>query len=209
MADKIILVYAARHGTTALNQAGKFRGKSDVELDAQGMKDARMLAYYFKPIELSHIISSDKKRARQTAHTIAGVKEMPVHVTENLRPWNVGEFSGKPKDRENTKALQAFINDPDREIPGGESLNEFKSRIRPCLREAVELAQQAGEPVLLVVHSSDIHEIGSMFYDNHEAILVEPGGVVAIYIADGQLGAEGIFKTRKPGKKDRHADTIS
>ena len=78
----------------------------------------------------------------------------------------------------------------------------------PAVMEAIKLADHFGEPGMIVVHSSIIHEISSMFHGNHEAVLVEPGGAVAIYFDPHQgLKSEAVFKSRTsaPGK----ADTVS
>jgi len=208
MSNKTILFFAARHGETELNADNCFRGHSNVSLDRQGRREAASLAFYFQAIDLSHIVSSDKARAIETAKTIGAAKAMPVVETPNLHPWNVGEFSGQPKDAENKERLQYYIDHPDEPIPGGEALNDFKTRVRPCYKEAAEMAACCGEPVLLVMHSSNIHEIGSMIYDNHQSTLVEPGGVVAVYAEGDQLGAEPIFRARKQSGQKR-ADTIS
>lgn len=208
MSDKIILIYAARHGTTVLN-GNSFRGHINVPLDAQGIRDAHKLAYYFEPIPVSKIIASDKLRAMQTAHIIADRKNTDVIPTPSLHPWDVGDFSGQPKNKENKDKLQEYIDNPDRPIPGGESLNTFKQRVRPCLAQAIDVADRNGTPVLLVVHSSIIHELGSLFNEDHDSTLVEPGGAAAAYAHNGRIKAEAIFKSKVDGKTSSRADTIS
>lgn len=205
---KITLFYAARHGTTDLNQANSFRGNKDVSLDSSGIQDAHRLAYYFEPIEVCHIIGSDLKRASQTADVIGRKIEKKPILTPALHPWNVGMFSGKEKNKENMDKLDEFIKDPEKTIPGGESLNDFKRRVRPCLQEAIEVSDNNGVPLLLVVHSSVIHEIGDMFEGHNKAVLVKPGGVVEVYIQDGKIQAAPVFKGRIP-PTNLKADTIS
>ena len=205
---QVPLVYIARHGATKLNQQDCFRGNIDVELDAEGRRDAHKLAMYFEPIELSSIVSSDRKRAEETADIIAQRKGMEVYTTESLRAFNVGVFSGKPKNRENEDALQEYIDNPERKIPEGESLNEFKARVRPALMEACELAQQTGKPLLLLGHSSIVHEAGSLVHDDHNAILVDPGGAAMIFLTEDGLDAAPIYRRRQAATQQR-ADTIS
>jgi len=203
------LIYMARHGSTALNgKADCFRGKMDIELDAEGRRDAHRLAHYFEPFEFGHIISSDRKRADETADIIARSKGMEVYSTPSLRAFNVGVFSGKPKNKENEEALQEYIQNPDRRVPEGESLNEFKNRIRPAIWEACEIAQEEGKPLLLVAHSSCIHELGDMFHGDHEAVLVEPGGVAVVCMTAHGITAAPIYKRRQAASVQR-ADTIS
>lgn len=193
---KDIIVYVARHGTTELNQKNEFRGNIDCSLDKKGMQDARVLSKYFGGIDLSVIVSSDKKRTKQTTEQIK--KNQPDDITviynENLRPWNVGEFGGLPKNVENKEKLKYYVDHPDVNIPGGESLNAFRSRIRPLLVQAAKYGKRSPKPLLLVVHSSVIHEVGATFGPHHEAAHVKPGGVAAIYVNNGDVSVEPIFK---------------
>jgi broad specificity phosphatase PhoE len=194
--QKHILVYIARHGTTDLNQKDAFRGPIDAPLDKDGYRDAHTLAHYFEDIDISHIFHSDKKRTRETAKIIADRKNMKATGNPNLSAWNVGDLGGKPKDEQNLDIIEWHVNHPDDPLPGGEALNQFKDRIRPLIMEAVEAARENGVPILIVAHSSVIHEVGSMLTDDHEHTLVEPGGVCAIFIHNGELDAAPIFKSR-------------
>jgi broad specificity phosphatase PhoE len=197
--EKHILVLLARHGTTDLNAKDAYRGPIDAPLDAQGKRDAHKLAYFLEPITLAAIALSDRKRTRETAHIIANRKGISLDkLVENelLRAWNVGDLGGKPKNKENEALVDYHVDHPDIPLPGGESLEEFQGRIRPLIMEAIKIGSRVGEPVLLVAHSSIIHEVGTMLGGRHDYTLVEPGGVAAIYIQNGNLDAEPIFKAR-------------
>jgi broad specificity phosphatase PhoE len=206
--SKTVLAFAARHGNTILNSQGKFRGLADPPLNADGKADAEELAKFFAPLELSAIFYSAKLRSQQTAQTIARGKDVPMYGTDSLYPWNVGMFSGQPKSPENVDKLEYYVQNPDIPIPNGESLQAFKNRIRPSLIEGMEFANKAGAPVLFVVHSSVIHEIGSMLSNDHNATLVEPGGVARIYTDGRTVSSEPIIKPVAKPTKPR-ADTIS
>ena len=203
------LTFVARHGQTTLNASNCFRGAMNPNLNDKGRRDAHVLANYFEPINLSAIFYSDKRRSTETADIIAGKKPgVYCHGTPSLHAWNVGEFSGQPKNAENKAKLEYYIQNPDIPIPQGESLNTFKARIQPCIMEALNVANDSGAPVLLVVHSSVIHETGAMINKDTTSALVEPGGVAAICTENGQLLAKPILKpdfTRVSGK----ADTVS
>jgi 2,3-bisphosphoglycerate-dependent phosphoglycerate mutase len=198
LSDKHILVYIARHGRTDLNKRDAFRGPIDAPLDTTGRRDAHQLGFYFEPVDVCCIVHSDLHRTRETAKIIAQAKadcDAP-HGNPNLRAWNVGDLGGKPKNEENQGIVDWHTAHPEVPMPGGESLNEFKARIRPLIVDAVEIGIRTGDPVLIVAHSSVIHEVGSMIGNDHEYTLVEPGGVAAIYIQDGKLDAEPVFKPR-------------
>ncbi len=202
------VLYIARHGRTELNAAKKFRGSANPPLDSTGIKEAHVLAHLFEPIEISHIFCSDKQRAIKTAEIIANVRSAPIHQSENLRALNVGDFSGKPRNAESEAELQKYLDVPESTIPGGESLSEFKARIRPCIAQAVELFCECGAPALIVAHSSVVHEVGDLATGNHKSVLVEPGGVIAVYFKNGKLSATPIFKPLKVPPSS-HAGTIT
>lgn len=201
-----ILVYAARHGTTTLNAAGCFRGPINIPLDDAGVADAKRLAMYFKGQHLAGIFASDKIRAIDTAKAIGVHNQAPIMVNSNLQPLNVGAFAGKPK-AENEKEFMAYIRNPDVQIPGGESLSQFRARVQPVIQGAVRLAVQAGVPVLIVAHSSVIHEIGNLINQDHVSTLVKPGGVAAIYLEGGKLKAAPLY--RPEPTSGLNVDTVS
>ena len=201
------VVFIVRHGQTVLNAEKKFRGNANPPLDDTGIKQAHRLASIFKDIDISHIFCSDKQRSTKTAEIIAAAKGAPVHKTEGLRALDVGTFSGQKRDATSEAELQKYLDQPDSQIPGGESLNDFKARIAPCLQEAIDLYCECGAPPILVAHSSVVHEVGSIAHGDHKSVLVEPGGVIAVYVTNGKLGAEPIFKPVKT--VGTHAGTIT
>jgi broad specificity phosphatase PhoE len=205
--NAIIVCYLARHGATTLNQNGMFRGNMNPPLAPAGIKEAHNLAKIFSEIDIGPIFCSDKMRATQTADIIARTKKVEVHPSEALRALDVGDFSGTKRTPESESALQKYLDSPDSTIPGGESLNQFKARISPCLQEAIEVFCHCGAPPLVVCHSSIIHEVGSILSGKHDALLVDPGGIVAVYSTAGKISAEPILKpVRKVGTQ---AETIT
>ncbi len=208
--QKHVLVYICRHGTTDLNQKDAFRGPIDAPLDKAGTRDAHQLSMYFEPVEISHIFHSSKKRTRETAKIIAqNQPDIPLNEVEDLRAWDVGDLGGKPKNEENLKIVEWHVDNPTIPLPGGESLNEFKARVQPIIHEAVDHGLETGIPVLLVAHSSVIHEVGCMVCGDHDHTLVEPGGVCAIYIQNGKIDAEPVFKKKKDVVTPKKGDIVT
>jgi len=191
-----VLLYIARHGTTELNQEGCYRGPLNPDLDGRGWHDANQLAFWFEPIELSGIFYSDKTRSRHTAEKVKkGRHPDTVFVSHhNLRALNVGDLGGQEKTPETEAIVRHHVNNPDLPFKGGESLNEFRARVRPLLINGLELALKSTKPVLIVAHSSIVHEAGQLFNGDHKSSLVLPGGVAAVYASDGKLKSEPIFK---------------
>lgn len=192
---KQAILYVARHGQTTLNAKNCFRGLANPDLDATGRRDAQALADFFEPIELGAIFYSSKNRSTETAEAVASRKPGIVcYPCDSLWPLNVGFLSGQKKSKENVDKLECYIQHPDLPIPDGESLNHFKARVRPCLKEGMDIANQYGKPVLFVVHSSIVHEVGEMINNSHYSTLVEPGGACAVYFDGKKLFAEAVLK---------------
>lgn len=192
--SKEILMYVARHGTTGLNQEKCFSGALDIDLDGLGWRDAHALKYYFEPLDINGIFFSPKKRSRHTAMLINTARDVPYVGHDNLQALDVGHLSGCKKTPETDREVKYHIEHPDEPFKGGESFNEFRGRVRPLLVDAVKLALKSHNPTLLVAHSSIVHETGELFNGDHSSALVRPGGVAAVYIQDGKLKAEAIFK---------------
>lgn len=193
-APDITVCYFLRHGRTVANQSGLFRGNKNFPLSDDGIKDAYRAKKLFSEIPLSGIFSSDKVRATKTAEIVNEDKKVPVTASAILSALDIGEFSGQPRDKTNTDALQYYLDRPEEKIPGGESLKDFRNRIEPAIWEIFGAADDSGLPAILVCHSSVVHELGHMLYNDHKSILVEPGGVVAMYVKGGKISAEPIFK---------------
>jgi len=210
-----VLCYLVRHGTTILNEQHKFRGPRNVPLDAAGYRDANKLATLFEPVDLALIFTSPKIRAFDTAKIIAGRKGMQPVMNEGLLPWDIGDFGGLEKNAENVQRIQRYICEPDVPTPNGEALDNFRGRIHPLVLDGVRLAEHLGKPVMIVGHSSVIHEASALIVGDHMACKVKPGGVVAVYVENGILRACPIFKQDKAGTSQNtlggqpHGTTIS
>ena len=192
-------MYLVRHGRTELNQNNCFRGNKDVPLSKEGRGDVEEAGEFLQSLDAEplFIISSNKVRATESAKILSDMFGAPVHETPELGALDVGKFSGKPRNKENVEELQKYIQNPETPIPGGESLDDFKSRVVPALEECFRLSCENGLG-LVICHSSIIHEVGSQLYGDHTTLVVEPGGVVVVGFDDGKPTAETIFKKHEP-----------
>jgi broad specificity phosphatase PhoE len=195
-----IITYIVRHGSTQANAEHRFRGALDVPLDEEGEKDADNLATFFNGIQLGDAWTSDKQRAEKTADTILEPKGMSASPTPDLNAWDVGFLAGEKKDEheDDIKYYQRNSNEP---IPGGESLNEFRGRVRRPLLRAIHTGLSQGVPTLVVAHSSVIHELGNLIHHNHSVALVKPGGVVAVRFNGKAFSAKPLLKANRDSKE--------
>lgn len=133
-------IYMVRHGETALNAQHKMRGWDNPPLNPDGEKDAEDAGKALQPIKLDKIYSSDLQRAVQTAEAIRSYQTGSPEIQEmhNLRTIDVGAWTGRPLDKVEPQMLElqkAWITDPKKAAPAGESWMEFQDRQIEAWRE--------------------------------------------------------------------------
>lgn len=196
-----VLFYLGRHGTTELNQEDRFRGPLNVDLDEKGRQDAEQLRDFFNRIKIGGITTSDRHRAMETALTIGKPKDLTPHVDEGLRSWNVGYLAGQLKQPHQDE-IKHYVDNPDEVIPQGESLNQFRQRVRPMFQKAIAMRKQMKAPHLLLAHASVVREASNIFNGDPDKALVHPGGALAVMHTPKGIKALPIFKA-DPDKNDR------
>lgn len=174
------IAYFVRHGETAGNAAGAFRGPVDFPLNNEGVRDAKNLGKWFEDKDISAVYSSPKTRTRDTADQIAIPKQLKVQVVSEFGPIDVGYLAGELK-KDHEHVMDYFEKYPNEKIPMGESLNEFRARVQPPIKKVLVEGAHSAHPVVAVVHSSIIHELNHIITGDHNQILVKPGGIVGIY----------------------------
>ena len=71
-------VLLLRHGQTTWNAEGRFQGQSDIDLDPVGQVQAERAAAELVRLEPAKIVSSDLRRARDTASPLAQLSMVPL-----------------------------------------------------------------------------------------------------------------------------------
>ena len=144
-------IILARHGETEWNVEEIFRGRIDIELNEIGIKQAELLAEYLSDIKIDAIYSSPLRRALKTAEMIASYHKLDVEIAPGLIDFNYGEWQGLPHQevKDKYKELYAeWIRNPHQvKIPGGESLDEVRSRVTSVMDNVI--VQYEGTVVLI------------------------------------------------------------
>jgi glucosyl-3-phosphoglycerate phosphatase len=140
------LVLLARHGQTALNQAGLLRGHIDVPLDDVGEVEAERLGRDLSHFTLCAIVASPLARARQTANIIARMAGAEVVVDRRLVDRDYGPWAGirVTEVREKFGSLDR--------APGVEDIAAVRERALRAMRDAVSTAINGS--VLVVAHDA-------------------------------------------------------
>ncbi|OAT48827.1 2,3-diphosphoglycerate-dependent phosphoglycerate mutase GpmB [Proteus hauseri] len=150
----MLQVYLVRHGETEWNVARRIQGQSDSPLTANGVRQAQQVAEKVKSAGITHIISSDLGRTRQTAEIIAQACGCEVMTDSRLRELNMGVLEQREIATLNTQeeAWRKSLIDgtPDGRIPQGESMTELGSRMQAALTRCLDLPENSRP--LLVSH---------------------------------------------------------
>lgn len=147
-------VYVIRHGSTALNATGgakdRIRGWSNVPLSQKGRQEVQQTAVKLQKSGLQVLVHSDLDRARDTAQAIVRATGAKLIPTSMMRPWNLGHFTGKESNAIHQELQKYVVDMPDKPVPGGESFNDFKTRVFTGVGQAIDLAN--GKKLGLVTH---------------------------------------------------------
>ena len=142
-----------RHGETEWNAAELFRGRADIELNENGVRQAELLAEYLKDKQIDAIYSSRLRRARKTADIIAGRHGREVKSAGGLIDIDFGEWQGLSHREVKEKYGELYAawaeNPPRVTTPGGESLDDVRKRVTGVIGEVIARYQGT---VVLVSH---------------------------------------------------------
>ena len=191
MAPKLI-GFILRHGETVTNAEEKVRGWMDSPLNQTGMAQAHAAKKFLGEKPLKFIYCSPLLRAFMTADIASAPHKLMVYQHRGMLPWNTGMFAGMSKE-DTKEAVKLFVGSRTVEIPNGESLEAFESRIFAFFGAALKLAQKNGL-TLWVCHNSTITALAHMMVGpdaNHLEDTVKPGGIAEIWF-------DGKYHTLKP-----------
>jgi isoleucyl-tRNA synthetase len=173
-----------RHGETDWNKQDKVQGGNiDEPLNDTGRGQAAETAKNLKKGKFDVIVTSDLKRAAETAEILS--KELGVSIAEKLpllRERHTGDWSGRTtKEILGSKPGKGVVFDYDTP-PNGESFSQFTRRITQAHEHLLE--QYAGKRILLVAHRGTIKAIqaiaGNLSYKEGASIDVVNGQPVKL-----------------------------
>ncbi len=154
-----------RHGRTAWNLEDRFQGHSDVELDATGRAQAHRAARLLAALNPAVVVSSDLKRARETAEALARVAGVSVQEDARLRETFGGTWQGLTVGE--IKALDAdayalWRSGADVPAGGAETRTDVAARVAPAILEALTPVP-GGATLVAVTHGGSARAaIGSL-----------------------------------------------
>jgi broad specificity phosphatase PhoE len=148
----MVTMILARHGETDWNAGEIFRGRADVPLNDTGVQQAELLGEYLSGEKIDVVYSGPLQRAASTASAVAARHGLDINIVSNLNDIDYGEWQGLSllEVREKYPELyQDWLDTPEQvRFPGGETLEEVRSRTMPFIEDAVV---RCGEGTIVLV----------------------------------------------------------
>jgi len=152
-----------RHGQTVWNQQQRIQGQTDVDLDDVGRQQAAAAAQLLVAKNPDLIVSSDLRRAQDTAQALATLTGLPVDTDSRLRERVYGLWEGlthpEIEARWPEKFQQWRRGEPVTDV-GIESYDDVGKRVSAALADIAERAQ--GGTAVVVTHGGAArHGVGA------------------------------------------------
>jgi ribonuclease H / adenosylcobalamin/alpha-ribazole phosphatase len=151
-------IHLVRHGRTALNAQGRYRGLDDPPLDDEGLGQAEGAARELSARPIAAVYHSSLARARQTAEAIARVTGVEPRLLVDLVDLDLGLWTAKTPGEAGAidpEAFARFRDDPRAcTPPGGEPIGDVERRVVAALDELGR--RHAGTEVVAVSHEIPI-----------------------------------------------------
>jgi len=148
-------LFLVRHGETELNSSERYWGRTDVALNADGLRQAERLRERLAGEKIDAIYSSHLKRAMVTAQTIASAHQLEVVICPELREIDFGQLEGLTFNEINQLYPEIvrrwFEGSSQLVYPGGESLAELEERVRRFRSRLDKHSEK--ESILVVAHN--------------------------------------------------------
>jgi probable phosphoglycerate mutase len=147
-------LWLVRHAESAWNALGRWQGQADPELSPRGRLQAQALAGALAGAGIEAIVSSDLRRARETAEALGRALGLEPTHDARLRERDLGAWSGLTRDeiaaRWPEELARVRARDPAFRPGGGESLDDVTRRVGEFLRALAARSEPAR--VALVSH---------------------------------------------------------
>jgi len=150
-----------RHAETDPALRGRCHGRLEVDLSAEGRRQAGELAAALREVPLAAVYSSPLSRALETARPVAAAHNLEPVPDDGLSELDFGELEGLTYEEiqaERPEVFRAWMETPASvRFPGGESFADLRSRVlaaAACIRE-----RHAGEVAAVVAHGGVVRAV--------------------------------------------------
>ena len=150
--------YIIRHGQTPWNARKCLQGRSDVDLNENGIYLAELTGKALRDVTIDMAFTSPLIRAKHTAQCILAGREVPIIEDERLIEISFGIYEGCCYAEENRQVPQQWIENffhaPQDYVaaPGGESLDDVEKRTRNFMEDICSRKELQDKTILVSTH---------------------------------------------------------
>ena len=151
-------MYIIRHGQTPWNARKCLQGRSDVDLNENGIYLAELTGKALRDVTFDMAFTSPLIRAKHTAQCILAGRKVPIIEDERLIEISFGIYEGCCYAEENRQVPQQWIENffhaPQDYVaaPGGESLDDVEKRTRNFMEDICSLKELQDKTILVSTH---------------------------------------------------------
>lgn len=160
-------VILARHGETALNVEGRFRGRAEAPLTPRGQEQATRLGEALVRHHPELLITSPRSRAVETARAIGAKATLKHEIEQRLEDIDYGEWTGLTRGEVAKRwptEYEQYLRAPERaSFPAGETMLGLETRLAELLSELSKRNEL--RVVVLVTHDIVIRALVCRFLD--------------------------------------------
>lgn len=169
-----MLLYIIRHGETKWNVEGRLQGQTDIPLDENGVRLAKVTAEGMRDIPFDLAFTSPLSRARETARIVLGERKIPLIEDRRLEELCFGEWEGLGCHKENFEIPSEHFDDFYRKPfsfvpgPGGETIGELCRRTREFYEELIADPRYQDKTILIATHGCTTRALLNNVYQDRE-----------------------------------------
>lgn len=160
MSREMTTLWLLRHAQSQWNHEGRWQGQADTSLSELGRQQAHRVGKRLRRFQIQHLISSDARRALETAQIVGSYLNLTPTPHAGLRESDIGLWAGLT-----TAEIMAGFPDEwaamnaRQEVRrgGGETYGELRARTLAAAQEVV--AQFPGQTILMVSHGAAIRAL--------------------------------------------------
>ena len=168
-------LFFVRHGKSAWNKLGLWTGWTDIDLDEDGIEEARKAGEILKNEDIHTVYTSELKRTHQTFEKIretVGRDDLSYSKHPELNERHYGIHTGKNKwqvkDEVGDEEFQNIRRGWDVKIPEGETLKDVHTRVVPFYENNIKKDLLNGKNVLVVAHGNTLRALAKHLEDLDE-----------------------------------------
>ncbi|MCB9556183.1 MAG: histidine phosphatase family protein [Deltaproteobacteria bacterium] len=177
-------VYLVRNGETAWRSEGKLLGRQDLGLTDAGRVQAKNAVRTLGNAEVNEIVSSPLARATQTATAFAKHYNIQIARDPRLTDIDAGPWQGhRVADLWANQDFRSFVTSEAEVFPGGEKLQDVRSRVVGSIQQAL-IDNPAAVGIVVVSHAGPLrialaHYLGIPVGKYHR-LRISPGAISVV-----------------------------